>query len=75
MLHVLPPTFRPVNNLIWCKTYLMRVERTRNVASQLVSLQCCKTSYMFVVARFSVPLVTQRYRAFSHDITAAILVF
>ena len=27
MLHVLPPTFKPVNNLFWCKKYLMRVAK------------------------------------------------
>ena len=30
--------------------------KTRNIAIQLVLQQCCKTSFTFCVARFSVPL-------------------
>ena len=30
--------------------------RARNIVIQLVLPQCCKTSYTFFVARFSVPL-------------------
>ena len=47
MLRVLPHTFKPVNNLICCKTGLMRVVKKRNIAIQLVLQQdklhvfCC----------------------------------
>ena len=57
MLGVLPPTFRPVNNLIFCKTGLMWVVK-RNITIQLLLQQCCKTSCTFFVARFSVTFNT-----------------
>ena len=66
MLRVLPPTFKPLNNLICCKTGLIGwlkratslfnsnlVPRARLI--QLVLQQCCKTSCTFFVVRFSVP--------------------
>ena len=49
VLRVLPPAFKPVNNLICCKTGLMWVViKTRNIAIQLVLQQCCKDKlYVF----------------------------
>ena len=52
MLRVLPPTFKPVNNLICCKTGLMWVVKLATSQFNLVLQQCCKTSYMFFVVRF-----------------------
>ena len=54
MLRVLPAMFKPVNNLICCKTGLMWVGK-RTIATQLVLQQYCKTSSTFFVTRFSVP--------------------
>ena len=56
LLSCLLPTFKLVNNLICCKTGLNVVGKTRNIAIQLVLQQCCKTSGMFFVAYFLVPL-------------------
>ena len=44
-------------NLICFKTGLNVGGKTRNIAIQLVSQKCCKTSCTFFVARFTVPLV------------------
>ena len=48
MLRVLPPMFKPVNNLICCKTGF----KARNIAIQLVLQQCCKTSCTFFCCPF-----------------------
>ena len=47
MLSVLPPTFKLINNLIYCKTGLNVGGETRNIAFPLV-LQPCKTSCLFL---------------------------
>jgi len=49
MLRVLPPTFKPVNNLICCKT--------GSGATSLFNLFCSNVARQ--VARFSVPLGTE----------------
>ena len=53
MSRVLPPPFKPVNNLICCKFDVGG--KTHNIATQLVMQQRSKTSWMFFVARISVP--------------------
>ena len=55
MLHVLPPTFKHVNNLICCKTGLMWVAKRAIAPFNSFCRWCCKTSCTFFVARFSVP--------------------
>ena len=50
MLHVLPPTFKPVNNLIWCKTGLMWVVKH---AKSLFNSFCSNLAKQ--VARFLLP--------------------
>ena len=60
MLRVLPLAFKPVNNLICCKTGLIWVIKRARIAIQLVLQQYCKTSCMFFVARFCEPLVLSR---------------
>ena len=62
MLRVLPLTFKPVNNLICCKTGLMHGGKTLCIAIQLVLQQCCKTSCMFFVARISVSLFNTKLK-------------
>ena len=57
MLRVLPLTFKPVNNLICCKTGLMWVVKRTSIAIQLFLQQYCEKSCMFFVVRFSAPLV------------------
>ena len=51
MLHVLPTTKNKPCNLICCKTGLNVSGKTRNVAVELVLLQCRKTNCAFFVAR------------------------
>ena len=51
MLPVLPTTKNKPCNLICCKTGLNVSGKTRNVAFQLVLLQCRKTNCVFFVAR------------------------
>ena len=56
MLCVLPPMFKPVNNLICCKTGFMWV--VKRATSLFISF-CSNVSKLverFFVARFSVPL-------------------
>ena len=55
MLHVLPPTFKPVNNLICYQTGFKWVVKRRNIAIQLNLQQYCKTSCVFLLPVFSVP--------------------
>ena len=57
MLRVLPLAFKPVNNLICCKTGLMWVIKHASIAIQLVLQQYCKKSCIFLVACFSAALV------------------
>ena len=57
MLRVLPLAFKPVNNLICCKTGLMWVIKRASIAIQLVLQQYCKKSCIFFVARFPATLV------------------
>ena len=57
MLRVSPDTFKPVNNLICYKTGFDVGDKTRNTAIQLVLQYYCKKSCMFLVARFSAPLI------------------
>ena len=52
MLRILPPMFKPVNNLICCQTGLMWVVKHTNTAIQLILKQCCKTSCTFFVPPF-----------------------
>ena len=55
MLRVLPPSFKPVNNLICCNAGLIWVENAQHRYSSSFAASC-KTSCTFFVARFSVPL-------------------
>ena len=52
MLGVLPSTFKPVNNLICCRTGYDVGGKMRNIAIQLVLQQCCKTSCTFMLPVF-----------------------
>ena len=52
MLPVLPLTFKPINNLICCKTGLMWVVKLATSQFNLVLQQCCKTSCMFLLSVF-----------------------
>ena len=56
MLRVLPPTFKPVNNLICCKTVLMWDGKTRNIAIELVCSNVARQ-----VARFLLPVFPYLY--------------
>ena len=55
-LRVLPTTKNKPCDLICCKTGLNVCGKTRNIAVQLILLQCCKTNCAFFVARFTIAL-------------------
>ena len=56
MLRVLPTTKNKPCNLICCEAGLNVCSKTRNIAVQLVLLQCCKTNCAFFVASFTIAL-------------------
>ena len=58
MLRILPPMFKPVNNLICCKTdFMAGWQNAQHRYSTPFGRKRCKTSFTFFVVRFSVPLV------------------
>ena len=52
MLRVLPPTFKPVNNLICCKAGLMWVCKTHNISIQLVCSNVARQVECFLLPVF-----------------------